>query len=121
MVDPVQRVSSSNTSLPTQTGTSLSIGSEAYNAWIAARQAKINEDLLELEKAAIEELARRRAQEEEASPEEQRHTRQWGEPFGEWSDAEDTAQPPTLSGESDRIGTQNFDEETPFGERIAIV
>ncbi len=27
----------------------------------------------------------------------------------------------TLSGESDRIGTVNFDEETPFGERVAYV
>ncbi|MCL6706915.1 hypothetical protein M8R20_07880 [Pseudomonas sp. R2.Fl] len=120
MVDPVQRISSTNTSMPTQVGNSLSIGSEAYNAWIAARQAKINEDLLDLEKAATEELARRRA-EEEISPDDQRHARQWGEPLGESTEAGDDAQPQTLSGESDRIGTQNFDDDTPFGERVAIV
>jgi hypothetical protein len=121
MVDPVQRISSSNTSMPTHVGNSLSIGSEAYNAWIAARQARINQDLLDLEKAAREELARRKAEEEEASTDEETHARQSADPFVEWSEVEDTEQPQTLSGESPRIGTHNFDEDTPFGERVAIV
>lgn len=33
----------------------------------------------------------------------------------------DQPDPATLSGESERIGTRNFDEETPFGQRVAIV
>lgn len=123
MVDPVQRISSSSTSMPTHVGNSLSIGSEAYNAWIAARQAQINQDLLDLEKAARDELARRKAEEEEeeVSSNEQEHSRQQTQPFGEWSEVEDTPQPHTLSGESPRIGTHNFDEDTPFGERVAIL
>ena len=31
------------------------------------------------------------------------------------------AKPALLSGESDKIGTSNYDEETPFGERYAYV
>mgnify|MGYP006213825191 CR=1 FL=1 len=34
---------------------------------------------------------------------------------------DDSAGEPRLSGESERIGTQNFDEDTPFGDRTLIV
>ncbi|MBO3761151.1 hypothetical protein [Ciceribacter sp. L1K22] len=121
MVDPVTRISPSEASIPTNVGSTLAIGSEAYNAWIAARQAQINADLLDLENAAREELERRQAEGETATDEDQAHARQWGEPLPDWEEAESEPDQQTLSGESRRIGTQNFDDETPFGSRVAIL
>ncbi|MGO8448142.1 hypothetical protein ACC791_37075, partial [Rhizobium ruizarguesonis] len=37
------------------------------------------------------------------------------------SEEGEAAEQPVLSGESDRIGTRNFDDDTPFGERVAII
>ncbi|MBY3166109.1 hypothetical protein HFO53_00020 [Rhizobium laguerreae] len=36
-------------------------------------------------------------------------------------EASEQAEWPALSGESDRIGTRNFNDDTPFGERVAIL
>lgn len=122
MVDPVTRISRTDSSMPTQIGQTLNVRSDAYNAWISARQSKINDDLLELQQTAIEELARRKEQDGDVEPDEQHgHARQWSEPSGAFEETEDPEQPPRLSGESDRIGTQNFDDDTPFGERVAIL
>nr|WP_299499736.1 hypothetical protein [uncultured Rhizobium sp.] len=122
MVDPVTRISRTDQSVPTQISQTLSIRSDSENAWVAARQSKINDDLLELHKIALEELARRKEQDGGVEPDEQRgHARQWSEHLGAFKETEDAEQPPRLSGESERIGTQNFDEDTPFGERVAIL
>jgi len=122
MVDPVNRISRSDASLPTQIDQTLNVRSDANNAWIAARQSRISDDLLELQKIAIEELARRKEQEAHVDPDGQHaHTRQWFEPLGASEDTEETEQQPRLSGESERIGSQNFDDDTPFGERVAIL
>ncbi|WP_159950481.1 hypothetical protein [Rhizobium sp. 18065] len=122
MVDPVTRISRADQSVPTQISQTLNIRSDSENAWVAARQSKINDDLLELHKIAVEELARRKQQDGDIDPDEQHsHARQWSEPLGSFDETEETGQPPRLSGESERIGTQNFDEDTPFGERVAIL
>ncbi|CAH0341506.1 hypothetical protein [Rhizobium sp. CECT 9324] len=122
MVDPVNRISRSEASMPSQIDHTLNVRSDANNAWIAARQSQINDDLLELQKIAIAELARRKEQEATVDPDEQHpHSRQWFEPVDPSEETEQSEQPPKLSGESDRIGTQNFDDDTPFGERVAIL
>lgn len=121
MVDPIKRISRAEPSLASQVDSTLSIGSDANNAWVAARQSEINAALDDLENAAKEELARRKAEDEAKENDSGAHARQWGAPYGD-ADEEEAPQPePTLSGESDRIGTQNFDEYTPFGTRVAIL
>lgn len=120
MVDPVIRVSASSASISTQADSTLAIGSDAYNAWIAARQAQINHDLTELQKLATEELERRKAEEETDPEPRDAHARQYGEPLDD-EPVETQAEDCTLSGESDRIGSVNFDDDTPFGHRTAIL
>ncbi|MGV8938969.1 MAG: hypothetical protein ACOH2J_17760 [Allorhizobium sp.] len=123
MVDPVERISRTAPSIATALNHSLSIGAEPDNAWVAARQSKITEGLLELEKAARDEIASRSQPEEdsEAVRERDARARQFGEPYGEPEEAETPPDHLEFSGESDRIGTQNFDEDTPFGTRVAIL
>lgn len=127
MVERVSRISSSASSSSTQIDNSLAIGSEPYNAWVAARQDKINDDLRERAREhASDPDGHHKSPEDEAEEDadarmQARHARQLGEP----DDSVDTAEEPhedcTLSGESDRIGTRNFDDDTPFGERSVIV
>ncbi|MBU0739385.1 MAG: hypothetical protein KJ981_11635 [Alphaproteobacteria bacterium] len=99
MVERISRISSSEASSQTESGQTLSLGSDAQNAWVAARQSKINHDL------------------------EERHQQDAEEKIGQDSPVEDggDVEEKRFSGESERIGTQNFDENTPFGERVAIV
>ncbi|GEO84015.1 MULTISPECIES: hypothetical protein [Alphaproteobacteria] len=123
MVDPVKRISRTDPSAPTQIDSSLSISSEPDNAWIAARQSKITEGLLALEKAARDEIASRSQPEEDSKAVRERESRarHLGEPYGEAEEAEKPPEHPEFSGESDRIGTQNFDDDTPFGTRVVIL
>ncbi|AOG08896.1 hypothetical protein [Agrobacterium sp. RAC06] len=99
MVERISRTSPSAASSQTEGGHTLNLGSDAQNAWVAARQSKINHDL------------------------EERHQQDADEKISEGAAAEDDgdAKEKRLSGESERIGTQNFDEDTPFGERVVIV
>jgi len=99
MVERISRTSPSAASLQTESGQTLNLGSDAQNAWVAARQSKINHDL--------EERQQRDAEEKIAHD----------SPAEDGGDIEEKR----LSGESERIGTQNFDENTPFGERVVIV
>ncbi|SIQ32001.1 hypothetical protein SAMN05880561_102724 [Rhizobium sp. RU33A] len=99
MVERISRTSPSAASLQTESGQTLNLGSDAQNAWVAARQSKINHDLEERhQRDADEKSAEDEAVTDDEAPEEKR-----------------------FSGESERIGTQNFDENTPFGERVTIV
>ncbi|EKF60145.1 hypothetical protein QWE_08621 [Agrobacterium albertimagni AOL15] len=98
MVERISRTSSSAASSQTEGGHTLNLGSDAQNAWVAARQSKINHDLEERQQRDAEEKIAHDSPAEDGGAEEKR-----------------------LSGESERIGTQNFDENTPFGERVVIV
>lgn len=125
MVDPVQPISATAPSSPTRIGQSTSIGSEPENAWVAARQSAMTADL-------IGHAHRARPHPEEAAEEDipglphrdpehgaaEHHAEPSAE--GDSSDAE-AGQAPLLSGESPRIGTVNFEDDTPFGERTAII
>ncbi len=99
MVERISRTSPSAASSQTEGGHTLNLGSDAQNAWVAARQSKINHDL------------------------EERHQQDTEEKIGQDSPVEDggDVEEKRFSGESERIGTQNFDENTPFGERVVIV
>ncbi|RKE84048.1 hypothetical protein [Rhizobium sp. AG855] len=121
MVDKVSRISGSEASTRTETGHTLNLGSDAQNAWVAARQSKINDDLLERHREAEEEHARHDTPDDGPETSEKRPSRQWIEPPETEVPPEDSAEEPRLSGESERIGTQNFDEDTPFGDRELIV
>ncbi|WP_027683863.1 hypothetical protein [Rhizobium leguminosarum] len=123
MVDAINPISATAPSEPTKVGTSTSIGSEPDNAWVAARQSQITADQLAAKKAVEKEAASdliphaNLIVDDEAHPQ-QRHGHAASE---EGEDTVEQAEQPVLSGESDRIGTRNFDDDTPFGERIAIV
>lgn len=122
MVDRISRISGSEASTRTETSHTLNLGSDAQNAWVAARQSKINDDIEERHRIAVEERAENGLPEDdEASPEHKFASRQWVEPSEPEDAAEYPAEEPRLSGESERIGTQNFDEDTPFGDRELIV
>ncbi|MCM2473048.1 hypothetical protein HGO38_06100 [Rhizobium sp. CG5] len=124
MVDPVDRISSSAATTATQIGTSLSIESEADNAWVAARQSRMTADLLALAAEAHNEAPHPHPAEdhEPGGVQEDGHapSRQFFEPEGDAPAAEPEPEA-TLSGESERIGSVNFDDDTPFGHREAIV
>ncbi|MBX5045990.1 hypothetical protein [Rhizobium lentis] len=122
MVEAVNRISSAGASEPTKVGISTSIGSEPDNAWVAARQSQITADQQASKESTetngagsliphadmIVDEERPRQRHGHAPPEEAE------EPGGE-------VKQPLLSRESERIGTRNLDEDTPFGERVAII
>ena len=95
MVKPVTRISASAESEVTRIDHSLSITSEPDNAWVAARQDRMTADGEGRERSVTE------SDSDDHAPEE--------------------ADEALLSGESERIGSQNFDEDTPFGDRVAII
>lgn len=123
MVEAINPISATAPSEPTRVGTSTSIGSEPDNAWVAARQSQITADQLALKRAAEREAAGNLIPHAELAVEEDRHARKRheDEPSEDGEPAGEEAEHPTLSGESERIGTRNFDDDTPFGERVAIV
>ncbi len=91
MVDRISRISGSEASTRTETGHTLNLGSDAQNAWVAARQSKINDDIEERHRIAVEERAENGLPEDdEASPEHKFESRQWVEP----SEREDAAEAP---------------------------
>ena len=116
-------ISATAASEPTKVGTSTSIGSEPDNAWVAARQSQITADQLASKSAAEKEAASdliphaNLIVENEAHPQ-KRHGHAASD---DGEEAGKQAEQPVLSGESDRIGTRNFDDDTPFGERVAII
>ncbi len=122
MVERINRISRSDASAPTDVGHTLNIGSDAENAWVAARQSQINHDIEERQRKMLEERERRGTLDDEQSTDDpDTPSRQWVEATGTDVPTEGEADEPRLSGESERIGTQNFDEDTPFGNRVAIV
>ncbi len=118
MVERISRISRSDPTSPTDVGHTLNIGSDADNAWVAARQSQINHDIEARRQHAMEERRQHGSPLEDPGDDHTLTSRQETEtddgPEGE-------AEELRFSGESERIGTQNFDEDTPFGDRVAIV
>ncbi|MBP2488244.1 hypothetical protein [Rhizobium leguminosarum] len=123
MVDAINPIFATAPSEPTKVGTSTSIGSEPDNAWVAARQSQITADQLAAKKAAEKETASDLIPHADLIVENEAHPqkRHGHAALEEGEEAGELAEEPVLSGESDRIGTRNFDDDTPFGERVAIV
>jgi hypothetical protein len=124
MVDPITSVSATSPSSATKIGSSLSIASEPDNAWVAARQSKITAGLLALKEASEHGSERAPTPHDEADDAsvslDDRHPHRRQERDAS-TGREATEEHALLSGESERIGTQNFDENTPFGDRVAII
>ncbi|ABC91476.1 hypothetical protein RHE_CH02705 [Rhizobium etli CFN 42] len=123
MVEAVSSISSTAASEPTKVGISTSIGSEPENAWVAARQSQITADQQAWKGAAgtnrrgnLVPHADLLIDHEEHPRKRHGHARS-----GESEEAGEDAKQALLSGESERIGTRNFDEDTPFGKRVAII
>ncbi len=119
MVDPVSRVSSTSASAATQVDSSVVSRAEPDNVWADHRQTQINADL-----AAMKRF--RKPQDEGGEEEEtsgsldDRHPHRRQDAAA--SEAGDEApQDARLSGESERIGTRNYDDKTPFGRRTLII
>ncbi|MBY3117601.1 hypothetical protein RWK44_26720 [Rhizobium sp. 25PS6] len=118
MVDAINPISATAASEPTKVGTSTSIGSEPDNAWVAARQSQITADQLAAKKAAKGLIPHADLIVENEEHPQKRHGHAASD---DGEEAGEQAEQPVLSGESDRIGTRNFDDDTPFGERVAII
>ncbi|MGR9246927.1 MULTISPECIES: hypothetical protein [Rhizobium] len=123
MVDAINPISATAPSEPTKVGTSTSIGSEPDNAWVAARQSQITADQLAAKKAVEKEAASDLIPHANLIVDDEAHPQKGHGHTASEEREEAGGQPeqPVLSGESDRIGTRNFDDDTPFGERVAIV
>jgi len=127
MVDAITAISASNATTSTKADSSLSITSEPDNKWVAKRQAQIDADLerlpAEINPVNGEVYDNQHEIEEEYPPLfEGRSRKPKGaeQPEAKACKAEEDGSH-VLSGESDEIGTTNFDEETPFGHGVAIV
>ncbi|RWY87119.1 hypothetical protein EHI44_13355 [Rhizobium leguminosarum] len=123
MVDAINPISATAPSEPTKVGTSTSIGSEPDNAWVAARQSQITADQLAAKRAVEKEAASVLIPHADLIVENKEHPqkRHGHAASDDRDEAVEHAEQPVLSGESDRIGTRNFDDDTPFGERVAII
>ena len=119
MVDPVTRISSTAASAATQVDSSVVSRAEPDNVWAGYRQAQINADLAAMKNSR--EQQEPGAEDEEASgslDDRHPHRRQDAAASEASDEPSDDAR---LSGESERIGTRNYDDETPFGHRTLII
>ncbi len=116
MVDKVTRVSSSIASTPTRVDTSLPLA-EPEAAWVAHRQSAINTAYQQRKRdgGAPDKGGRSLEPDGDGVPEPQ-----VDEDGSEPSSAE-KEQAERLSGESERIGSGNLDEEVPFGQHLGYV
>lgn len=126
MVDSVDPISASSATSATRVDRSLSITSEPDNKWVAERQAQIDRDLEMLQDARAEmespALGDEGPVDDELPPLFEGHARKPKSPPQLPAQAEgEDGEEHLLSGESDRIGSWNFDEDTPFGDRVAII
>lgn len=126
MVDPITPTLATTSSYASNVETTTSITSEPYNLWVAERQSQITADQQALAKANRERADREETPLDDPAdhiiPHEHEADRHHEQTAHHENDAaSEPAEEPVLSGESERIGTQNFDDDTPFGERVAIV
>lgn len=121
MVKRVSRIFPSEASNQAEVGHTLNLGSDPLNTWVSARQSKINHDIEERRRNAPGEHADHGLAKEEQEAEHGHRSRHLIEPDETRNATEGAPEEPRLSGESERIGTQNFDEDTPFGDRVAII
>jgi hypothetical protein len=126
MVDAITAIVASTATSVVKAESSLSITSEPDNKWVAERQSKIDADqvvLKNLHASARNNEARFQAEPEEVPvPLFEGHSRRRNSDGSvDGRGAADDAAEDALSGESERIGSTNFDDDTPFGHRVAII
>lgn len=119
MVDPVTRVSSTSASAATLVDSSVVSRAEPDNVWAGHRQDQINADLAAMKRFREQDGEAAGEEEPSASLDDRHpHRRQEATAFDAPDEQSDDAR---LSGESERIGTRNYDDETPFGHRTLII
>lgn len=125
MVTPIAPVAATAASAPTRTESSFAI-SEPEVAWVDARQSHINADLAALKERHEQEPGHEEGEEkpeenslDDRHPHRRQHVFATDEDHGDKGHGDKDAA--RLSGESERIGTRNYDENTPFGHRSIIV
>lgn len=123
MVDAIAPISATAATPATRTENSRSITSEPDNAWVAERQARIDSDfeLLRQKMRDERDADDGRSEGDDPGAFDDRHLHKRHEVDASESAAEDPLEGARLSGESERIGTRNFDEDTPFGHREIII
>jgi hypothetical protein len=125
MVDAITPVSASSETTATHVEKSLSITSEPDNKWVASRQSKIDADQVESRRrhpsSAETSPPVPEDVEEELPPLFEGHARKRRSRQEPGQDLSEETDAHLLSGESTDIGSTNFDDETPFGDRVAIV
>jgi hypothetical protein len=126
MVDAVTAISNSAATPSVQVDRSLSITSEPDNKWVAARQSQIDADQVALKQANAEllsDIARFADDADnamEVCPDGHPHkSRDHGHPQAAVQEGDE--EPAKLSGESESIGTVDFDDDAPFGHRTAFL
>ena len=112
MVEKVDKIAGTTGSMATHINHSVSITSEPDAVWVAHRQAAIT--------AALERQGSKRRDHPESADSEA------GEDPGSVRSEDalpDSADPATerLSGESERIGSGNWDEDVPFGNHVGYL
>jgi len=111
MVDRVSPIAATSPSSVTSAEDSLSITSEPDNALVARRQSEIT--------AAME-----RKKERDILGHEGHHSAEGHEPSGDGArpaDPDKATDAERLSGESERIGTGNWEDDVPPGEHVAYL
>lgn len=119
MVDPVTRVSSTSASEATQVDSSVVSRAEPDNVWAAHRQDQINADLAAM-KRFREQQEETGGEEEPSASLDDRHPHRRQEVVASET-LDEQSEDARLSGESERIGTRNYDDKTPFGHRTLII
>lgn len=126
MVDAITAISGSAATPSVQVDRSLSITSEPDNKWVAARQSQIDADQVALKQANAEllsDIARFADDADNAMevyPDGHPHnSREHGHHHAVAQEGDED--PAKLSGESETIGTVDFDDDTPFGHRSAFI
>lgn len=124
MVDAISPINASAATSATAVDRSLSIASEPDNKWVADRQSRIDADqnaTRAMNKSSSDDDLAGEEVKEELPPLFEGHARRRKARRDYPNDNADRLEDHMLSGESERIGFTNFDDDTPFGERTAII
>lgn len=123
MVDAISPINASAATSATAVGRSLSIASEPDNKWVADRQSRIDADqnATRTENLSSSGDTPDIEVDEEFPPLFEGHTRRRRARRADTKGSIAQLEDHLLSGESERIGSTNFEDDTPFGERTAII
>ena len=110
MVEKISKISASAAPIATRVQHSISVA-EPEIAWAARRQAEIDEGLEDRRKSGEHPHPENDAESADSRHLDLHHS----------ENSEQTDDAEKLSGESERIGTGNLDEDVPFGEHSGYI